>query len=48
MRMLAGQEECLEFDPTLFTAFLEKVIVGGEKKDVSMRFAFMNGSEWEE
>ena len=48
MRMLARQEECLEFDPTLFTAFLEKVIVGGEKKDVSMRFAFMNGSEWEE
>lgn len=48
MRMLAGQEECLEFNPTLFTVFLEKVIVGGEKKDVSMRFAFMNGSEWEE
>ena len=25
MRMLAGQEECLEFDPAVFTAFVEKV-----------------------
>ena len=23
MRMLAGQEECLEFDPAVFTAFVE-------------------------
>ena len=28
MRMLAGQEECLEFDPAVFTAFVEKVVVG--------------------
>ena len=46
MRMLAGQEECLEFDPTLFTAFVEKVIVGGEKKDVRMVLVLRDGSEY--
>ena len=35
--MLAGQEECLEFDPALFTAFVEKVVVSGTKKDVRLR-----------
>ena len=45
MRMLAGQEECLEFDPAVFTAFVEKVVVSGTKKDVRMRFVLRDGSE---
>lgn len=46
MRMLAGQEECLEFDPALFTAFVEKVVVSGTKKDVRLRFVLRDGSEY--
>ena len=46
MRMLAGQEECLEFDPAVFTAFVEKVVVGGTKKEVRLRFVLRDGSEY--
>ena len=46
MRMLAGQEECLEFDPAVFTAFVEKVVVSGTKKDVRPRFVMRDGSEY--
>ena len=46
MRMLAGQEECLEFDPALFTAFVEKVVVSGTKKDVKLSFVLRDGSEY--
>ncbi len=46
MRMLARQEECLEFDPALFTAFVEKVVVSGKKKDVKMVFVLRDGSEY--
>ena len=46
MRMLAGQEECLEFDPALFTAFVEKVVISGRKKDVKLRFVLRDGSEY--
>ena len=46
MRMIAGQEECLEFDPALFTAFVEKVVVSGTKKDLRMRFVLRDGSEY--
>ena len=46
MRMLAGQEECLEFDPTVFTAFVERVVVGGTKKDVQMVFVLRDGTEY--
>ncbi len=46
MRMLAGQEECLEFDPAVFTAFVEKVVVGGTKKDVRLVFVLRDGSEY--
>ena len=46
MRMLARQEECLEFDPALFTAFVEKVVVGGKKKHVRMVFVLRDGSEY--
>ena len=46
MRMLAGQEECLEFDPALFTAFVEKVVVSGTKKDVRLTFVLRDGSEY--
>ena len=45
MRMLAGQEECLEFDPAVFTAFVEKVVISGTKKDVRLRFVLRDGSE---
>ena len=46
MRMLAGQEECLEFDPAVFTAFVEKVVVSGTKKDVRLAFVLRDGSEY--
>ena len=46
MRMLAGQEECLGFDPALFTAFVEKVIVNGTKKDVRLTLVLRDGSEY--
>ena len=46
MRMLAGQEEGLEFDPALFTAFVEKVVVSGKKKDVRKVFVLRDGSEY--
>ena len=45
MRMLAGQEECLEFDPAVFMAFVDKVVVSGTKKDVQLRFMLRDGSE---
>ena len=32
MLVLAGQEECLEFDPAVFTAFVEKVVVNGTRR----------------
>jgi site-specific DNA recombinase len=46
MRILAGQEECLEFDPAVFTAFVEKVVVSGTKKDIRLRFVLRDGSEY--
>ena len=46
MRMLAGQEECLEFGPALFTAFVEKVVVSGTKKDVGLVYVLRDGSEY--
>ena len=46
MRMLAGQEECLEFDPAVFTAFMEKVVVNRMKKDVRLKFVLRDGREF--
>lgn len=46
MRILAGQEECLEFDPALFTAFVEKVVISGTKKDVRLVYVMRDGSEY--
>jgi len=46
MRMLARQEECLEFDPTLFTAFVEKVVVRGTKKEARLAFVLRDGSDY--
>ena len=46
MRMLAGQEEYLEFDLVLFTAFVEKVVVSGTKKDVRLGFVLRDRSEY--
>ena len=44
--MLAGQGECLEFSPALFTAFVEKAVVSGTKKDVQLVFVLRDGSEY--
>ena len=46
MRILAGQEECLEFDPALFTAFVEKVVVSGTKKNVQLDYVLRGGTEY--
>ena len=46
MRMLAGQEECLVFDPAVFAAFVEKVVVSGTKKDVQLIYVLRDGSEY--
>ena len=35
----------MEFDPVLFTAFVEKVIVRGTKKDAVLVFVMRDGSE---
>ena len=43
--MLKEQEECLEFDPVLFAAFVEKVIVSGQKKGIVLNFILRDGSE---
>ena len=45
MRMLAGQEECLVFDPAVFAAFVEKVVVSGTKKDSCLTIVLRDGSE---
>ena len=45
MRLLKDQGECMEFDPVLFTAFVEKVIVQGSKKDAVLTFVMRDGSE---
>ena len=45
MGMLKEQEACLEFDPVLFAAFVEKVIVSGQRKEVVLTFILRDGSE---
>ena len=45
MGMLKEQEACLEFDPVLFAAFVEKVIVSGQKKEAVLTFILRDGSE---
>ena len=44
--MPVEQEECLEFDPALFTAFVEKIVVSETKKDVVLKFVMRNGTEY--
>ena len=46
MRMLVGQEECLEFDPAVFTAFVERVVVSGTKKNVRLVYVLRDGTEY--
>ena len=46
MRMLAGQEECLVFDPAVFAAFVEKVVVSGTKKDIRLSLVLRDGTEY--
>ena len=45
MGMLKEQKECLEFDPVLFVAFLDKVVVSGQKKEAVLTFVLRDGSE---
>ena len=45
MGMLKEQEASLEFDPVLFAAFVEKVIVSGQKREVVLTFFLRDGSE---
>ena len=45
MGMLKEQEECLEFDPVLFVAFVDKVVVSGQKKEAVLTFILRDGSE---
>lgn len=45
MRMLTRQEECLGFDPAVFTTFVENVVVSGTKKDVQLLYVLRDGSE---
>ena len=35
-----------KFDPAVFTAFVEKVVVSGTKKDVRLVFVLRDGSEY--
>lgn len=46
MRLLAGQEKCMEFDPVLFKAFMERVAVTGTKRDVRLDFVLRDRREW--
>ena len=36
----------MEFEPALFTAFVEKVVVSGTKKDVRLTLVLRDGSEY--
>ena len=45
MHVLAGQEY-LEFDPAVFIAFVEKVVVSGTKEDVQLDYVLRGGSEY--
>lgn len=44
--MRVVQKECLEFDSTLFTAFVEMVVVSGTKKDVRLTYVMRDGEEY--
>ena len=37
----------MDFDPTIFTLFVDKIIVNGTKRDVRLRFILADGSVWE-
>ena len=44
LRMLEEQEECVGFDPYMFVALVEKVVVGRNRKQ---EFVFRNGMKYE-
>ena len=46
MQMLAKQSDCLGFDPKLFSAFIDRVVVDGEKKNYRLNYVFRDGSEY--
>ena len=46
MQMLAKQSDCLEFDPKLFSAFIDHVVVDGEKKNYRLNYVFRDGTEY--
>ena len=45
MRMLEDQRECVDFDSALFSAFVEKVVVSGDKTHVQLNFLLHDGTE---
>ena len=47
MGLLQRQDEEMDFDPTIFTLFVDKIIVNGTKRDVRLRFILADGSVWE-
>ncbi len=46
MKMLSEQKECLGFDPAVFIAFVEKVIVSGKRDSILLTFVLRDGSEY--
>lgn len=44
--LLSEQQECIDFDPALFTVYVERVVVSGTKKDTELTFVLMDGSEY--
>lgn len=44
--LLSEQQECVDFDPALFTVYVERVIVLGTIKNIGFTFVLMNGSEY--
>lgn len=45
MNRLAAQEACLDFDPTLFTIMVDKVVVSGTKQETTLTYVLQDGSE---
>ena len=43
LQKVEGMEECLEFDPGVFSVLVDRVVVSGRKKDVGLRFVSKGG-----
>lgn len=45
MGMLRNLEECIDFEPMLFAAFVEKIVVSGQKNNAVLTFVLRDGTE---